>query len=511
MAKITTAAVRRVDAETVELRLLGRVEYDERRLRTVTSWTDGRIDQLKVAVTGQRIRRGQAIATLYSPEVYSAHQDLIQAARQARRLGEGTATARTAAAAAFEATRQRLRLLGVPDSELGAMERADRPFRHVSIRANVAGTVIERLVDEGDYVTPGTGLYRVADLSKLWVQLDAYERDLAFVSRGQQVSLVISAFPRETFEGAIAFIDPVLDRRTRTSQIRVDVDNRDGRLQPGMFAEATISAGSGQRGLQSLVIPESAPLFTGRRSVVYVEVPGREEPTYEARQVRLGHRMGDVFPVVAGLSEGERVVVHGAFALDADLQIRGGRSMMAQPDDGEAGDHDLVVPVDRDFASSLAPLVGAYLSIQERLGEDDFPAAVAATRALAREVSQFSEPREREAREVWATLAEGFRRHAGQGAQAGDIEAARLVFEQLSLLMVSLLERFGNPLSTPLRLAYCPMVRQNQGASWVQRGQEVDNSYFGASMRRCGEIRATVAPGQHLLPQGGARGGEHQR
>lgn len=498
LARIITSEVQRVEADAIELRLLGRVEYDERRVRTVTSWTTGRIDRLKVAVTGQRIRRGQVIATLYSPEIYSAQQDLIQSAHLIERLRDGTPTARAAAQAALEATRERLRLLGVPDRELTKMEEASRPFRQVSIRANVGGTVIERLVDEGAYVNPGTGIYRVADLSTVWVQLDAYERDMAVVSRGQKVTLSISAFPDEAFDGTVAFIDPVLDRRTRTSRVRVEVANRDGRLQPGMFAEAIVAGGNGEQGLKQLVIPETAPLFTGRRSVVYVEVPNTEQPTYEARQVRLGQKTGDSYPVIAGLQEGERVVVSGAFTLDADLQIRGGESMMAQGDDTQPGAHDQVIQADPRFMSSLEPMLGSYLSVQERLGEDDHDAAKVAMRALEREVRRVRRPRSTEARRAWTSIAEALRSHAAAGAETGDIEAARATFEHLSTQVRALLERFGNPLSTPLRVAYCPMAFDNRGGEWIQRSEEIDNSYFGAMMRRCGEIRVTLGPGDHL-------------
>lgn len=498
LSRIVTEEVRRAAVEAVELRLLGRVEYDERRVRTVTSWTTGRIDRLHVAVTGQKIGRGQVIATLYSPEIYSAHQDLIQAAKQIKRLSAGTPTARAAAGSALKATQERLRLLGVTDQDLTKMERAERPFRQVPIHANVGGTVIERLINEGAYVNPGTGIYRVADLSKVWVQLDAYERDLSMISRGQKVALSISAFPEETFEGTVAFIDPVLDRRTRTSQVRVEVGNRDGRLQPGMFAEATVAGGNGELGLKQLVIPESAPLFTGRRSVVYVEVPDAKRPTYEARQVRLGHKTGDVYPVIAGLQEGERVVTNGAFTLDADLQIKGGRSMMAQPDDTEPGQLDQVVQADPEFMSSLEPVMGAYLSIQERLGEDDFAAAKAAMGALGREVGRVSSPRSTEAREAWTSLAERLGQRASAGAEAENVETARVTFEHLSGLVRTLLERFGNPLSTPVRVAFCPMAFDNRGAEWIQRAEEIDNSYFGDAMRRCGSIRATVGPAEHL-------------
>ncbi len=342
LAKIRTVEAERLGSGSIARRLLGRVDYDETGLRTVTAWVGGRIDRLYVSTTGERVRRGQVIATLYSPEVYSAHQDLMQAKQQLERLQDGaTESASRAAGAAFAAARDRLRLLGVPDGELAAMERASRPSEQVRIRTPFEGTVIERLATQGSYVETGTGLYRIADLSTVWVQLDAYESDLSTLTLGQSVSLKVNAIPGETFEGRVTFVDPVLDPSSRTARVRIEVENRERRLRPGMFVEASVrSASPESKGEPApLVVPDTAPLFTGRRSLVYVEVPGAESPTYQAREVQLGPKAGAVYPVLNGLAEGERVVVHGAFAIDADLQIRGGPSMMSRPDpeiDGEA-------------------------------------------------------------------------------------------------------------------------------------------------------------------------------
>ncbi len=340
LARIRTTEAQRLGSGRVERRLLGRVDYDERSLRTVTAWVGGRIDRLHVSTTGERVKRGQVIATLYSPEVYSAHQDLIQAKQQFERLQDGaTPSSRRAAEAALDAARGRLRLLGVPDGELRAMERAGKPSERARIRTPFGGTVIERLATQGSYVETGTGLYRVADLSTLWVQLDAYESDLSVLKAGQNVRLRVEALPGELFEGRVTFVDPVLDPKTRTARVRIEVKNQDRRLRPGMFVDASVqSRGAGDPGEAPVVIPATAPLFTGRRSVVYVELQDTDQPTYEARVVTLGSRMGDLYPVLTGLEEGERVVIHGAFAIDADLQIRGGDSMMNLPDDEEAAD-----------------------------------------------------------------------------------------------------------------------------------------------------------------------------
>lgn len=331
LARIRTTEVQRLGSGRVERRLLGRVDYDETSLRTVTAWIGGRIERLQVSTTGERVKRGQVIATLYSPEVYNAHQDLIQARQQLERLLEGaTPNASRAAEAALGAARDRLRLLGVPGGEVRSMEKAGKPSERVRIRTPFGGTVIERLATQGSYVETGSGLYRVADLSTLWVQLDAYESDLSVLDAGQEVLVRVEALQGDVFKGRVTFVDPVLDPQTRTARVRIEVNNEDRRLRPGMFVEASVRGVGAERPEDApLVIPATAPLFTGRRSVVYVELPNTEAPTYEARVVNLGTRMGELYPVLSGISEGERVVIHGAFAIDADLQIQGGSSMMA--------------------------------------------------------------------------------------------------------------------------------------------------------------------------------------
>jgi membrane fusion protein, copper/silver efflux system len=491
--------VRRMDDPSAEVRLLGRVEPDERTSKTVTAWVGGRIDRLHVKVTGERVRAGQTIATLYSPEVLAAHQDLIAARRQVDRMKAASETARSGAEAALGAARERLRLLGVADERLRAMEAADQPARQLEIRTPFPGTVIERLATEGSYVTTGEPLYRIADLSRVWVQLDAYERDLAALRVGQAVRITVESLPGETFEGKITFIDPTVDTQRRTARVRVEVGNPQGRLRPGTFAQAIVQGQPGTTAERPLVIPHTAPLFTGRRSVVYVEVPDAERPTYESRVVRLGTRAGDVYPVVAGLAEGERIVTSGAFALDADLQIRGGASMMTGPDDTDKGPWDQVLGVPPEERAKLRPVIDAYLELQRALAADDLPGAKQAGGALAKSATAITIARPAEAKEAWPPLAAELRTHAEHVAQATSLEIARGAFEAASARVKVLLRRFGNPLERPLQVAFCPMAAGG-GASWVQDGTEILNPYFGKSMLSCGEFREK-AGARAYLPQ----------
>lgn len=499
LARLETVPVHRLPSPAVDVRLLGRVEYDETRLSNVTAWTGGRIDRLHVETTGERVRRGQVVATIYSPEIYAAHQDLVTARRQVQRLASGSPLARSSAEAALEAARQRLRLLGVTGQRLERLESSSRPARQITISTPFAGTVIERLATEGAYIQTGTVLYRVADLSRVWVQLEAYERDLALLNLAQTVELRFEAIPDETFDGTVTFMDPTVDPQRRVARVRVELDNPGGRLLPGMFAEAVVAGSLGDDHPRPLVVPESAPLFTGRRSVVFVERPGTERPTYDARLVRLGPRMGQRYPVVAGLAEGERIVSEGAFFLDADLQIRGGQSMMRMPDDTVHGPYDEIVEVPQAFREGLRRVLLAYLDMQAALADDDVARAREAAATLTTAAQTFQPDAPRGAAETWRELAHHLRRHGQEAAEASSIEELRAVFERITAQIRALLQTFGNPLEDPLRVAECPMAFGNRGAEWFQRDERVRNAFFGEVMESCGEIQMTLEPGSYLM------------
>lgn len=499
LARVETVPVHRLPSPAVDVRLLGRVEYDETRLSNVTAWTGGRIDRLHVETTGERVRRGQVVATLYSPEIYAAHQDLVTARRQVQRLASASPIARGSAEAALEAARQRLRLLGVTGQRLERLESTSRPARQISISTPFGGTVIERVATEGAYVQTGTVLYRVADLSRVWVQLEAYERDLALLNLGQTVELRFEAIPDETFDGTVTFMDPTVDPARRVARVRVELDNPGGRLLPGMFAEAVVAGSLGEGHPRPLVIPETAPLFTGRRSVVFVERQRAERPTYDARLVRLGPRMGHRYPVVAGLAEGERIVSEGAFFLDADLQIRGGQSMMMMPDDSTHGPYDEIVEVPEEFHDGLRRVLVAYLDLQTGLANDDVSAARSSGARLATEARTFQPDTPTAAAATWRELAHHLRQHGQEAAEATSIEELRAVFERITAQVRVLLQTFGNPLEDPLRVAECPMAFGNQGAEWFQRDERVRNAFFGEVMESCGEIRMTLEPGSYLM------------
>lgn len=372
---------------TAEVRMVGKVEYDETRLRRITAWIPGRLDRLFVDFTGAQVRQGDHLVYIYSPDLYTAQQELIQALRSARERGPQTRLP-AMGIDLVESAREKLRLLGLTDQQLREIEQQEQPSSHLTIYAPMGGIVIEKLKKEGDYVQTGDQIYTVADLSQVWVQLAAYESDFVWLRYGQEVSFTTEAYPGERFLGRIAFIDPILDDRTRTVQVRVNVSNPERKLKPSMFVRGVVrseiaAAGRvmeaelagkwicpmhpeivkedadrcdicGMQLVQAetlgyvsvedvrteppLVIPASAVLWTGTRAIVYVEVPETDQPTYEGREIVLGPRAGDYYLVRNGLQEGELVVTRGNFKIDSALQIQAQPSMMT-PKGGGGGGH----------------------------------------------------------------------------------------------------------------------------------------------------------------------------
>ena len=341
LMEIETAPVARM-AVAADVALVGKVTYDEGRVSRISAWVPGRIEKLHVDYVGFEIRAGEPMADIYGPELVVAQEELIQsldAYREARtsrneRLVESTRDV-------VQAVRQRLRLWGLSEAQIAEIETWGTAEPRLSIPAPISGTVVAKNVTEGAYITTGQMLFTIADLSVVWIELSAYESDLALLAPGQPMQFTVEAVPGRTFSGVLSFVEPIVNPVTRTIAVRAEVQNAERLLMPGMFVRANVKADARGHGRGApLVIPATAPLLTGERAVVYVELEDADAPTFEGREVTLGPRVGDFYVVTEGLAEGDRVVTEGAFKLDSALQIRAKPSMMS-PD---AGDYDPLRP-----------------------------------------------------------------------------------------------------------------------------------------------------------------------
>lgn len=299
-----------------DIRLYGKVLADERLLQSQVSYLPGRIEKLFVNFTGEVVRKGQTLALIYSPELVTAQQELLE-----------TVSTKSSQPVLFEAAKDKLRQWKLSESQIAAIESSGKVKTDFEVYANTTGIVSARRVNNGDYVSPGSVLFDVADLSHVWIMFDAYESDLPYLSQGQKVSFTIQALPGANYSGNITFIDPVLDPVTRVARVRVEISNQGGKLKPEMFATGIVNATLNQyKG--KLVIPRSAVLWTGKRSVVYVKQAGSNEPIFKIREIELGPMLGNSYVVADGLTDGEEIVTQGAFSVDASAQLEGKPSMM---------------------------------------------------------------------------------------------------------------------------------------------------------------------------------------
>lgn len=524
LAAITTQVIERKFVE-MPVHMVGKVEYDETRIKTISSWVDGRVDRLYVDYTGIQVKSGDHLVELYSPDLLTGQKELIEAKRRVDTGGQGKSEfLRNSDLRALESAREKLRLWGLSEGQVRSIEENKKASDRILINSPQTGIVIHKALSEGDYVKTGTHIYTVADLDQLWVKLDAYESDLQWIHFGQDVELETEAYPGEMFNGVISFIDPVVDDKTRTVKVRVNVENEGLRLKPGMFVRATVYSKLAQGGKvmdpklagkwigpmhpeiirdeagkcpvckmalvkaetlgylsadthkkAPLVIPATAVLRTGRRAVVYVEV---EESLYEGREIVLGARAGAYYLVQQGLNEGDVVVTNGNFNIDSALQIQAKPSMMSITNEAE------MVLDEESHAKreALSPLYTAYFKAQQGFISDDLNAAQQAINQLSTDATTLDIDEISNISSVLETI-----------RVSSDIEEGRKAFGMFAKAMLTVEKRYGHEGETTFYEAYCPMAFDNKGASWLQDSKAISNPYFGSSMLGCGSIENTFS------------------
>ncbi len=320
LANVLTTTVT-LDKPVKDVRLYGKVQADERLLQNQVAYFPGRVEKLMVNFTGEVVRKGQVLASIYSPELITAQQELLEATKSKQAQPE-----------IYGAAKEKLRQWKLTEQQILAIENSGKVQSNLEVVSTVNGIVTARKINNGDYVTQGMVLYEVADLSKVWVLFDAYESDLQFIDKGNQLEFTIQALPGITFKGTIIFIDPVIDPVNRVAKVRVEVNNSGGKLKPEMFANGIVKANL-DTWRDKLVIPRSAVLWTGKRSVVYVKQQGKEA-IFKIREIGLGPVLGNSYVVTDGLNEGEEIVTQGTFSVDAAAQLEGKPSMMNRESKG---------------------------------------------------------------------------------------------------------------------------------------------------------------------------------
>ena len=346
-----------------QIEVLGRVTYDETTEATLSAYVDGRVEDLVANFTGARVKKDEALAVLYSPDLYSDQVGLLLAKEALEESVSSPARIINSNQRLYQSARRRLIEFGIPENQVDEIEKRGKPQSRIQISAPISGTVIKKMVDEGDYVKKGAPLFKLVDLSTVWLMLEMYPEDTANLQLGQTVTVNIRSQVGKAFQGTIAFIDPLVNQDTNTLDVRVEIPNEAGLIKIGEFGNAMISTNL-DSDQDRVVVPRESVLINGDHSIAYVETePGR----FEFRKVEIAEVLGDKIALKSGVEAGEMVVASGVFMLDSTFNIQGKVSLI-DPNRAELKNQSELSDSEeeREIEKALSELSEADRSLAER-------------------------------------------------------------------------------------------------------------------------------------------------
>ncbi|WP_370477083.1 efflux RND transporter periplasmic adaptor subunit [Tamlana flava] len=492
LANIQTTIVGKGMAEENTTKLSGKIVENEEANTVQVSYFSGRIEGLNVNFAGEYIRKGQLLATIYSPELYAAQQELMTAASLKESQRE-----------LYQAVRNKLKIWKLSDSQINNIETSGKVSENLPVYATVSGTVTEKLVEQGDYIKQGQPVLKITNLSTVWANFDVYENQIDKFKKGQEVSITTNAYPNKTFKGKVDFIGPILNTKTRTLALRVVLNNKDDVFKPGMFVSAKIESIKNTDN-EVLTIPSSAVLWTGERSVVYLK-PNTEQPVFEMREVDLGSRIADTYEVLQGLEAGNEIVTNGTFTVDAAAQLQGKKSMMnkegsktitgheghlgMESEKAEVVNERIEVP--KLFQNQLKNVYNSYIDLKNALVKEELKNAANASKSLLEDLPNMDMSLLKgDAHNRWMVLEKDIKSSAMSISKSSSIKGQRGYFKELSSKLIQAIQSFG--VDEKVYVEYCPMADNNKGAYWLSKEEKVINPYFGSAMLNCGEVKQVI-------------------
>jgi Cu(I)/Ag(I) efflux system membrane fusion protein len=509
IAEVETSRVER-KAPYKEVYLPGKVMPDERRISELTSRFPGRIEKLYVNFTGQKVRKGQVLAKIYSPDLVTAQRELFEAMKfQESNPGY------------YSAARNKLKLWDLTEEQIDEIINSGNVKFYFDVLSPLTGTVTMRMVSLGDYVKEGTSLFEIIDLRHVWVMFDAYENDIPWIKLGDNIKFRIKSIPDVAFESTVTFIDPVLNRKTRVAGVRAELNNPKDLLKPEMLASGSLKTmlpGGGDQ----LLVPKSAVLWTGKKAVVYVRTNDHQN-MFRFTEILLGADAGDSYVVLEGLNDGELVATNGVFKIDAAAQLKGEKSMM-NPEGGKQslGGHagmdmggdtkmegeememeepngeqektsmKMNMEVDSKFKGQLAEVVKAYLELKEAFIATDTKKAVSNAKSVTTSMDKVNMGLLKGDNHImWMDMMKPINNSLEAISKSSDIEEQRLAFADLSDAIYNTIKMF-NVSGLNINYQFCPMARNGGGAYWLSLDSEIRNPYYGEAMLTCGETKETI-------------------
>lgn len=459
-----------------QIKLNGKVQYDERMVYSQSSHIPGRIEQLMVSFTGEFVAKGQTIAYVYSPELVTAQKELFEAQKLAELQPQ-----------LFASAREKLKSWKLSETQIDEILTSKTILENFPIKADIAGYVISKMINLGDYVLKGETIYKIADLSKVWVLFDVYESDMIWIKKGDKINFTIASLPGESFMANITWLDPVIDPATRVAKARIEYINPNGKLKPEMFASGIVDAKIDNKS-NALIVPKTAVMWTGKRSLVYVKSTSEQGVSFAMREITLGPSLGNSFIVENGIKDGEEIAVSGTFSIDAAAQLAGKPSMMSSKTEKVITEHNH----SNMEKGRFKPLFDSYLEWKDDLTNDDFVKAQKSAikmKSILDEIN--SELSKTDTSAPLMKYLNTLIKSMEHVHHLSDINQIRNAFRPVSATLIEMTSLLA-PFDVILYVQHCPMANNNKGADWLSVDKEIRNPYFGSSMLKCGEVKREI-------------------
>ena len=478
LANIQTTIIGAADGSENTLELSGEIVANEKKNAVQVSYFSGRIEELFINFTGEQIKKGQKLAAIYSPVLFAAQQELLTAK-----------SLKASQPQLYKAVRNKLKLWKLSEDQINSIEQTGKVIENFPVYATVSGTVSEKMVEVGGTVKAGQGLFKIADLNSLWAEFDVYENQISQIKTGQAIEIRTNALPGKVIATKVSFIDPILNGNTRTVTMRADIRNSNAEFKPGMFVSGTLTLATSSG---TIMVPSSAVLWTGKRSLVYVKSKA-DQPVFEMRTIQIGKKIGDSYEVISGLKSGEEIVSNGAFTVDAAAQLQGKKSMMNQTDETSLKMRmsNERIKVSTRFQAQLKSVFDAYISLKDALIKGEFKTANQYSKAMNTNLSKVDmKLLKGDAHNDWMTISKSLTDLTKLLENASEIKGQRSVFKPLSEQLILAIEKYG--IDQEVYAQFCPMADNDKGGYWLSIEDKILNPYFGDMMLGCGEVAKTI-------------------
>ena len=478
LANIETFTIGSNVNENSSTTLSGKISTNTKTDGIQTSIFTGRIEKLYTNYVGQKVYKGQKIGMIYSPELIPAQDEFLNSVKY-RKTHERL----------FTAARNSDGLWKVPDALIDSIISTGKTIETFPIYADVSGTITEVMAREGDFYKEGDAIFKTSDLRKVWAIFDCYENQLNGLKKGDDIQVYVKGLSQKLIKAKIDFIEPIMDELSRTINIRVVLDNREGTLKPGMFVTAQLGSKSSNK--NSINIPKSAVLWTGKRSVVYVK-PFENESVFEMAEVRLGKGIGDYYEVLEGVSEGDIIVTQGAFTVDATAELGGKKSMMSMSknapmmnrhnDEKDLKGKATAFHLSAQSENHFRALLKYYIDLKDALIKSDFTRAGIKAKVFDDEIKKLLKSTKNEGKELHV-----IKRNLNNISNAKTLKSQRKAFKPLSDYLISIFSQIKS-LDSKVFVQHCDCVDDFTGGSWLSLDSKVLNPYFGDAMLNCGRV-----------------------